>query len=304
MSLNVENNVQVQSVQQGLIVLKKRQRNMMLFGVASFSVFVLSIFALFFQHDVIFAIFGLATQVKQLYFPATMSLDLSHFSSDTDYIFNLFSWIGWLILKFFAGFFGAFILLSILKRFQFFKIRFKSFVLRFVAWLVCFILIWTGLSAVQYDTRDKKEKTYVELTQYDQNIQQSKIAQYLQDSNEDPNIKAYLLAQTALLHQPPDKSSAQAFVQVLIDAEKSNPNFSHYGFKAEQLWTMQQQLYGKSLTPLAQSVHQKVSNAMLLEKIVNFIVWAFLLLSIVTSLILWIISNHLKKRVLRIEQSI
>jgi hypothetical protein len=43
----------------------------------------------------------------------------------------------------------------------------------------------------------------------------------------------------------------------LIREERQDPHFMEYGFKPEQLWIMQQQLYGKAVTPLAQSVQNK-----------------------------------------------
>ncbi len=304
MSIPESQNAQLQSVEQRLVSLKKRQKHLMWFATTSLSLCILSIFTLYFQHDIAFGLFGLASETKQLYFPAMMNLDLSYFSSDSDYIFSLFKWIGWLILKFFGSFFAAFILVSILKHFHFFKVRFKSLVLRFVAWLLCFILVWTGMSFVQYDMKDKKEKAYAELTQYDQNIQQSKIAQYLQNSNEDQYVKAYLLAQTALLHKPADLATAKPYLQMLVDAERQNPKFDQYGFRPEQLWTMQQQVYGKAITPVAQSVKDQVKNAELIEKMMQYVLWTIFSLSLVIALFLYLISSRLKTRVYRIEQSL
>src|SRR5690606_40951951 len=70
-----------------------------------------------------------------------------------------------------------------------------------------------------------------------------------------------ILAQTALLHKPQDLSAAKPYVFNLVEAEKQDAKFEQYGFKPEQLWTMQQQIYGQAMTPVAKSVNTQVQQA-------------------------------------------
>ncbi len=91
-----------------------------------------------------------------------------------------------------------------LKEFQFFRIRFQSFVLKFVGWLLSFILLWSGLTYVQYDLKDNDQAAYQKWVQYDKNIQDSRLAQELKEAEVATTVQAYLYAQAALLHKPVD----------------------------------------------------------------------------------------------------
>ncbi len=51
-----------------------------------------------------------------------------------------------------------------------------------MAWLIAFILLWSGLTYVQYDLKDDESEAFQQIVHYDKNIQQSEIAQYLQQS--------------------------------------------------------------------------------------------------------------------------
>ena len=296
--------VNPQQIESGVVALKKRQRNLMLLGITSSTVFIASVVALFLQHDFVYSFFGISTELKQLHMPMRVDANLAELGQHTDYFTNLLSWFGWLILKLFFSFVGAFFVIHFLKKIRFFYTRFQSFILKFVGWLVAFIVLWSGLTFLQYDLNDGSNNAYSEAIQYDKNIQQSELAQYLQQTNLDDPVKAYLLAQAALLHKPVDKDAAIPQVLALVKAEKTDPHFIEYGFKPEQLWTMQHQLYGKTLTPMAQSVSKQVSQAEQMSGLVNIFIIAMLILSAILSLILFFLSQSLKGRVLRVEQRI
>ncbi|SPL69892.1 hypothetical protein KPC_1070 [Acinetobacter stercoris] len=287
-----------------MLVLKKRQRHIMMLSITSFCVAIFLILAVFFQNQVVYGFWGMSKEIQQLHIPVSADPTLVSFVEVPDYFLSLFKWIGWLFLKIIASFFGAFIAVYFLKKFQFFKIRFQSFVLKFVGWLISFIVIWSGLTYVQYDFRNKYEKRYEALVHYDQTIQQSEIAQFLNESNDKIAVKNYLLAQTALLHRPVDTNTAKAYVSVLVKEENNNPEFIEYGFKPEQLWTMQYQVYGQAVTPLAKSVNPQVLQAEKISKTVHLLLIFSLIVSVISSLILWFIYRRLKNRFIRIEQQL
>lgn len=86
------------------------------------------------------------------------------------------------------------------------------------------------------------------IVHYEKHIQESELARYLQDADMATPVKAYLLAQTALMHHPAiDKDAAIPEVLALVKAEQQDPQFLQYGFKPEQLWTMQQQKFMEKL---------------------------------------------------------
>ena len=291
-----------QQIESGIVLLKKRQRNLMLLCLSSSSIFIASVVALFLQHDLVYSFFGIATELKQLHMPLSVNADLAAAGQQSDYFSNLMSWFGWLILKLFASFIGAFFVIHFLKKIRFFYLRFQSFILKFVGWLIAFILLWSGLSYWQYDLNKDERDGYAQIVKYDKNIQQSQLAQQLQRTKLASPVEAYLLAQAALLHKPVDKDAAIPQVLALVKAEKTDPQFIEYGFKPEQLWTMQHQLYGKSLTPLAASVAKQVDQAEKLSQVVNIFILIILSLSAILTVILFLLSQHLKNRALRVEQ--
>ena len=296
--------VRVADIETRLSVLKKRQNRMMLLSVASGALFVASFMVLFIHQDVIYGLFGLTQQVEQLHLPHSIDVNVLDVGQQTDYLSNLLSWFGWLLLKVIGAFIGAFMWIGFLKKFQFFRIRFQSFVLKFVGWVVGFILLWGGLSYIQYDIKDDEANAYHELTHYDQSIQKSQIAQYLKASSVDPTVQDYLLAQTALLHKPSDQDVATAYMAKLMQAERTNPHFMEYGFKPEQLWSMQQQLYGQAHTPLAKSVEAEVIKANYWSDIFQNILFVVAGFAVFLSLIFYLLSNRLKGRTARIEHNV
>ncbi|QXR20331.1 hypothetical protein EGK58_005465 [Acinetobacter variabilis] len=296
--------VNPQDIKQGVVALKKRQRNLMLLGLTTSTVCIASVIGLFFQQELVYGFFGLSTQLQQLHLPVSVDANLASIGDSPDYFFALLSWFGWLILKIFSSFIGAFFLVGLLKKFRFFYVRFQSFILKFVGWLISFIVIWSGLTYWQYDLRNDREDAYQQVVYYDSNINDSEVARYLVDSNIASPVKSYLLAQTALLHKPVDLSAARPYVAQVVEAERQDNKFEQYGFKPEQIWTMQQQVYGKSLTPVAQSVDRQAQQAEQVSKITNVIIIGIAILFALLSLIIFALANSIKGRSLRIEQRI
>ena len=296
--------VNPQEIKQGVVALKKRQRNLMLLGLTTSTVCIASVIGLFFQQELVYGFFGLSTQLQQLHLPVSVDANLASIGDSPDYFFALLSWFGWLILKIFASFIGAFFLVGLLKKFGFFYVRFQSFILKFVGWLISFIVIWSGLTYWQYDLRNDREDVYQQVVYYDSNINDSEVARYLVDSDIASPVKSYLLAQTALLHKPVDLSAARPYVAQVVEAERQDNKFEQYGFKPEQIWTMQQQVYGKSLTPVAQSVDRQAQQAEQVSKITNVIIIGIVILFALLSLIIFVLANSIKGRSLRIEQRI
>lgn len=294
--------MKAEQISTGLAILQKRQTKISLMSFGTGGLFVLTAVGLFMQQDFVYSFFGLTQSVQQLHLPYSVDAAITGYENQSDYFFNLLAWFGWLILKVFVSFFGAFFAISLLKKIHFFKIRLQSFVLKFVTWLIAIIVIWSGLTYVQYDLKEDDTEREYALVHYEQNIQQSNIAQFLEESSTNPAVKAYVLAQTALLHKPMDKNVATSNVAQLVQAERTQKNFIEYGFKPEQLWAMQHQVYGKSVTAMTKNVETRVSKANQLSHIFQIVLLAVsALLLIVTLLLAWL-SKRLKARAQRIQQ--
>lgn len=299
-----EHSVQAEDISKGLAVLKRRQTKLNVMSIGSILLFAVSSVALFAQQDFVFSFFGLTQAVEQLHLPYTVDAVVSQYQNQPDYFFNLLSWFGWLILKVVLSLVGAFTAISILKKIRFFYVRFQSFVLKFVAWLIAGIVIWSGLTYVQYDLRDEEHEEQYHLVHYNQHIGQSQIAQLLDETDANATVKSYVLAQTALLHEPIDKDTATSYVAQLIQAERTQKNFIEYGFKPEQLWVMQQQLYGQAMTPIAKSVVPKAQQAEQISDIVQIVLLAMAVVSLIMSILLYLLSSRIGGRAHRIEQNI
>lgn len=293
-----------QHIEQGVVALKQRQRRLVLWCVLSAVLWVASVIGYFLHTDLVYSFFGLSPTLQQLHMPISVDEHLAALGQQTDYFLNLLSWFGWLVLKVVVSFIGAFVAIYYARKFQFFYVRFQSFVLKFVAWLIAFVVLWSGLTYLQHDLKDDENQAFKNFVYYDKNIQQSEMAQYLQSSTISPTVQHYLLAQTALLHQPVDKTAAIPHVLALVQAEKKNENFIEYGFKPEQLWSMQYQLYGKALTPMAASVNHQVQQAERLIQIAHVATWIFMLFSAVTTMLLYVLIRQLQARTIRIQQRI
>ena len=135
-------------------------------------------------------------------------------------------------------------------------------------------------------------------------MHESELAQYLDHTQLAPPVKAYVLAQIALLHSPADENAAIPYVLTLVDAEKNDPNFIQYGFSASQLWSMQQQLYGKAITPLAKSISPKIEQAQKWENVLQVIIISSFIVSSILSLMLYLLSRYFSARTRRIEQNL
>ncbi|MCY6411362.1 hypothetical protein QTA56_04300 [Acinetobacter sp. VNH17] len=294
----------VQPIDQRLDILKKRQRHLMIWFFLTSTLAVVIIASLFLQKEFIYRFFDLSMHVQALDLPYHVQ-ELVPFKQPVDYFFNLLSWFGWLFLKIFVSFIGAFLLISWAKKLRFFQRRFQAWTQRILAWVIAFILLWSGLSYLQYDWKDETKKAYQQWMSYENNIVESQIAQDLQQANISSTEKAYVLAQVALLHQPVDRKTANVYVSQLIAAEKNNPvQFKEYDFKPEQLWVMQQQLYGKSITALTQPLDLRAQQAERVSQIVNVVLWSMILLVAALSAILYILAKHLKNRRARISQKL
>ena len=294
----------VQPIDQRLDVLKKRQRNLMIWFFLTSTLAVIIIASLFLQKEFIYRFFDLSVHVQALDLPYHVQ-ELVPFKQPVDYFFNLLSWFGWLFLKIFVSFIGAFLLVSWAKKLRFFQRRFQVWTQRILAWVIAFILLWSGLSYLQYDWKDETKQAYQQWMSYENNIVESQIAQDLKQANISSTEKAYVLAQVALLHQPVDRKTANVYVNQLIFAEKNNPvQFKEYDFKPEQLWVMQQQLYGKSITALTQPLDLRAQQAERVSQIVNVVLWGMIFLVAALSAILYILAKHLKNRRVRITQKL
>ncbi|ENU96976.1 hypothetical protein F970_00249 [Acinetobacter sp. CIP 102082] len=294
----------VQPIDQRLDILKKRQRHLMIWFFLTSTFGVVIIASLFLQKEFIYRFFDLSVHVQALDLPYHVQ-ELVPFKQPVDYFFNLLSWFGWLFLKIFVSFIGAFLLVSWAKKLRFFQRRFQVWTQRILAWVIAFILLWSGLSYLQYDWKDETKQAYQQWMSYENNIVESQIAQDLQQANISSTEKAYVLAQVALLHQPADRKTADVYVNQLIDAEKNNPmQFKEYDFKPEQLWVMQQQLYGKSITALTQPLDLRAQQAERVSQIVNVVLWGMILLVAALSAILYILAKQLKNRRVRINQKL
>ena len=294
----------VQPIDQRLDILKKRQRHLMIWFFLTSTFGVVIIASLFLQKEFIYRFFDLSVHVQALDLPYHVQ-ELVPFKQPVDYFFNLLSWFGWLFLKILVSFIGAFLLVSWMKKFKFFQQRFQAWTQRILAWVISFILLWSGLSYIQYDWKDETKQAYQQWMSYENNIVESQIAQDLKQANISSTEKAYVLAQVALLHQPVDRKTANVYVNQLIFAEKNNPvQFKEYDFKPEQLWVMQQQLYGKSITALTQPLDLRAQQAERVSQIVNVVLWGMILLLAALSAILYILAKHLKNRRVRITQKL
>ena len=298
------NDFSVQPIDQRLDALKKRQRHLMIWFVLACTLVVITVASLFLQKEFIYRFFDLSTHVQALDLPYHVQ-ELVPFKQPVDYFFNLLSWFGWLFLKILVSFIGAFLLVSWMKKFKFFQQRFQAWTQRILAWVISFILLWSGLSYIQYDWKDETKQAYQQWMSYENNIVESQIAQDLKQANISSTEKAYVLAQVALLHQPVDRKTANVYVNQLIFAEKNNPvQFKEYDFKPEQLWVMQQQLYGKSITALTQPLDLRAQQAERVSQIVNVVLWGMIFLVAALSAILYILAKHLKNRRVRITQKL
>lgn len=296
--------VNTANIQQGVQILKRRKTHLMGWCIFTTSLALVALISYFLQQEMLYSWFGISPEVKQLHIPVSADAELTQFGQAPNYFFNLLSWFGWLFLKMTSAFIGAFFVIHFLKKIRFFAIRFQSFILKFVGWIVAFICIWSTLTYVQYDWNDEAADPYATAIEYKNSLHESELAQYLDHTQLAPPVKAYVLAQIALLHAPADENAAIPYVLTLVDAEKSDPDFIQYGFSASQLWSMQQQLYGKAITPLAKSISPKIEQAQKWGNILQVVIISAFIVNVILSLILYSFSRYFAARTRRIEQNL
>ena len=157
---------------------------------------------------------------------------------------------------------------------------------------------------MQYDWKDEAEHPYTEAIQYENRLHESELVQQLEQTQLAAPVKAYILAQIALLHSPADENAAIPYVLTLVDAEENNPDFIQYGFSPSQLWAMQQQLYGKAITPTAQSVSPQFMQVQKWAGILQGVIISVFILNVILSLILYALSRYFLARTRRIEHNL
>lgn len=293
----------IQQIETGIQALKSRRNRIMFFATLSFAILIFSVISLFIQQDFVYQWFGLSEKVQQLHIPVVVE-NLRASIDQPDYFVNLFAWFGWLFLKLTVSFVGAFFCISILKKISFFRIRFQSFILKLVGWLISFIIIWSVLAYVQYDMKSDDNAQIQDLVTYQQHIQQSQLYRYLQENEPNQTVQAYLLTQAALMHKKDDRGTAVAYNTKLMQAEKTDPHFLEYGFKPEQLWTIQHQLYAESKTEIAKSVDEKVGQAQVWSERIQYMVAITSVIFAVLSFVLYGLGRRLSSRVDKIRRQL
>ncbi|MFC4952953.1 hypothetical protein [Acinetobacter puyangensis] len=305
---NVQNVAPVNQTEllSGLSQLKSRRNRMRTYMVLSVTMIIMSLVALFFNQQLIYSFYDISPAVQQLHVPVT-AYDVQRRIGDNPDIFgNLLSWVLWLGLKFSCALIGASLFIYYAKKITWFRQKIKGFVKHILAWLISSILIWIGLSWVQSEIipKDRQEARYQEVVEYDNNIQQSRIYRYIAASQLSEPVQDYLLVQTALLHRPIDKNVALAYSTRLIQEENRHQNFAEYGFKPEQLWAIQQQIYGKAITPQAKTVQAKVDQANKISHYSQMILSVFLISFAVFALLFYILNRQFNQRIHRIDQQL
>lgn len=89
-----------------------------------------------------------------------------------------------------------------------------------------------------------------------------------------------------------------------MQKKKDPTQFKKYGFKHEQLWVMQQQLYGKSITSATQDLDIQAQKAEKISQILRIISLILIIIFISFSSILYLLAQHLKQRRERIVQKL
>lgn len=295
--------LQTHEIQQGVQQLKQRQQKMWWLSLGCIGLSFTAAIALWYLQALVYGFFGLAFDVQQLHIPHQVDATLATLASSTDPFMKLLSWLAWLVFKLFSCFILAFVVLRGVKRIGFFARRLQGRGKRFLAWWIAFLLLWTGLSYWQNQT-NSNEHQYAEITAYQQHISESELAQYLARNTPAQPVQAYLMAQTALLQSPPDRQTAIPYVLQLVKAEQQDPQFLDYGFSPEQLWTMQQQVYGKSLTPIARHLDQNAADAQIVAHVVKYVLWGTLAVSVSIALLLYVLYLQFRARILRIESQL
>lgn len=302
---------QVSPVQQdqfmhGLTTLKRRRRNlqsMMMLGVC---LSLVSLILLYFNQPLVYAYYEISPTVQHLHIPYSATQLQQDLGYHPDYFSQFFNWVLWFGLKLTSAFMGAILLIYFIKKISFIQRKLKGFLKTIGAWLLSFAVIWAAMTWFQQDIQpdDRQNERYSELVSYSDQIQRSEIYQYLDKSPINTPVDAYLLTQTALLHRPIDRDIALAYNAKLIDAEQRQPNFIEYGIQPQQLWAIQQQLYGKAVTPMAQKVQIQMDHANQIADRMHSIVLVLSIIFIVMTTLLMLLSLRFQQRLRRIDQKL
>ena len=90
----------------------------------------------------------------------------------------------------------------------------------------------------------------------------------------------------------------------VTDDNKIAAVLNKYGFKHEQLWVMQQQLYGKSITSATHDLDIQAQKAEKISQILRIISLILIIILLIFSVILYLLAHHLKQRRERIVQKL
>lgn len=296
--------LETQDVQVGLKQLNKRRKHVRLLFLMSSALLVAISVMGFMLPNFVYGFYGFTPNVQHLHVPVALNQIWMGVEQDHDYFMQLLSWFLWFVVKVIVAFSGAFIVVALLRKIRFFYIRFQSFVLKFVGWLIAFILLWAGLTYLQYDMPDNEADYYAVVIDYDQQIQKSVLYQELNNNPTSQTVQAYMLAQAALLHQPVDLATAKSYMEQLGQAEKNDPEFSRYGFKLEQLWGMQQQVYGKSTTPLTQQLEPEILKIKHNYQFIKWLMIGLIVFFALFSLITGLLAQYFLQRIQQIQKRI
>ncbi len=298
--------VQDTSLAQGLVQLKARRRHMRAYMLLSVFITAMGLVLLFYYQKLVYSFYDISLTVQQLHIPISAYQVQGYLGQSTNTFSSLFSWVMWLGLKFSVGLIGASIAVRQFKKINWFKYRIKGVIKHILAWLISFILIWTGLAALQAEVvpESRQNRQYTKAISYQQGIQQSKIYHYIQQSQLAEPVQDYLLAQTALLHRPIDKEVAGVYLGRLKQAELQGANFDEYGFKATQLWAMQTQVYGQVVTPFAQSIENQIAQANRSAYYVRILLIGLCLFFTVVAIMFYWLNRQFTGRIARIQQQI
>ena len=293
--------------EQGLVQLKARRNKMRASMMLSLLLGIMAVVALYFNQQLIYAFFEISPTLQQLHVPFSAQAVQDRIGGQNDYFSHLIQWILWLGLKLSVSFVGAILLIFYAKKLSFFKQKFKGFVQTTLAFVISFILLWVVLSFAQYEWvgDDPQQEQYLEAVEYQTNIGQSDVYRYIQQSEIDEPVADYLLAQTAILHRPMDRDVAKAYLTKLANFEEANPQqMATYGFKPEQIWMMQNQIFGKTMTGFAQDIDKKANEANNIVANTQRILTVGIVICALLLVFFYLLNWRLSKRLGRIEQQL
>ncbi len=119
----------------------------------------------------------------------------------------------------------------------------------------------------------------------------NEISEYLSDISNVENIINYYWR-------------AGIYAEKLLNDEKIDPRFQEYGFKSEQIWAIQHQVYGHSVSNIAKTVDPQINKAVFWSNIAQNILWVITALSLFISLLIYFLAHRIKQRLIRIDQQI